>query len=114
MSLTITLPDEIATKLQAHAEIQQKSVDDIVVNILGSALDDAASSGALEAVVLRIQSHPSDPSHIHPATQDLGELLKDVEREEPLDVAAWQSDWSKVEEEMKAITRANDIVEGRV
>lgn len=113
MPLTITLPDELAIKLQAQADVQQRRIDDVAVSILDSVLESEQHDSELEALVLRMQSRPSDPSSIHPATQELAELLANVEHEEPIDVEAWKKDWAKAEAELKAITHANDVAEGR-
>jgi hypothetical protein len=113
MSVTITLPDEIAQSLQAKAKAQQVSLDTLVTNLLTDALDAEAEDDELEALVARIKATPPNPASIRPATGSLIEALKNAPEDPDFDLEAWNREWAKIEAEIKAINRADDIAEGR-
>ena len=116
MPITITLPDELAAKLQAKAETQQLAPEELILNILSNTLEleeESAYYPTLEEVVSKIKATPPNPAHIHPATESLAELLQNSPDDPTFDLEAWNREWARVEAEMKAITRANDIAEGR-
>ena len=113
MSVTITLPDEIAQSLQAKAKAQQVSLDTLVTNLLTDALDAEAEDDELEALVVRIKATPPNPASIRPATGSLVEALKNAPEDPDFDLEAWNREWAKIEAEIKAINRADDIAEGR-
>jgi hypothetical protein len=113
MSVTITLPDEIAQSLQAKAKAQRVSLDTLVTNLLTDALDAESKDDELEALVARIKTTPPNPASIRPATGSLIEALKNAPEDPDFDVEAWNREWAKIEAEIKAINRADDIAEGR-
>jgi cell pole-organizing protein PopZ len=76
----------------------------------GAEADDAPT---LEEVVAQIKATPPNPAAIHPATASLADLLLDAPEDPDFDLERWTQQWAAVEAEMKAITRANDIAEGR-
>lgn len=117
MTMTITLPDQLAVKLQAEARQQHLSPDELALNILADALkleDEADEYPTLEEVVAKIKATPPNPANIHPATQSLADLLRDAPHDPDFDLETWNREWAKVEAEMKAITRADNIAEGRI
>ena len=67
----------------------------------------------LHELVTAIQATSSNPALIRAATANLAELLHAAPDDSSFDLQSWQRQWSAVEAEMKAITRANDIAEGR-
>ena len=64
-------------------------------------------------LVTAIQTTPPNPTLIRPATANLAELLSAAPDDSSFDLQGWQRQWSALEAEMKALTRANDISEGR-
>lgn len=70
------------------------------------------------ALIARIQSLPPNPENIRPAQGSLEEYLAaSIASENPneeFDLKEWQRNWDAVEAEMKAVTKANDIAEGRM
>lgn len=113
MTITITLPDELAQDLQHRAEEKEVSLDELVINLLVSALvNEPEDYPSLEEVVTRIKASPPNPANIHPATASLAELLLNAPEDPDFDLETWKREWANVEAEMKAIERANDITEG--
>jgi hypothetical protein len=66
-----------------------------------------------EEVVARIQSTPPNPGAVRRPSADLGRLLESSPLEPSFDLNAWQRQWAAVEAELKAITDANNVAEGR-
>jgi len=54
-----------------------------------------------------------NPAIFHPATQSLADKLADSPVDPTFDAQGWNREWAQVEAEMKAITRANNVAEGR-
>ena len=132
MTLTITLPEKMAERIQRKAEESHLSAEEIAVDLLQGALDDEATLQAEpsngyrpisepdddfptpEEVVAKIKAlGPTDPRYIRPATGSLAEALRSIPHDPDFDFATWERQWAEIEAEMKAITRANDIAEGR-
>ncbi len=114
MPATITLPDELASKLEAWANSLHQALDKLVIDIVADALEEEPDAfPTLEEVVAKIKATPPDPTSFHPATGSLAEALADSPLEPSFDEEEWHREWAKVEAEMKAMTRANDIAEGR-
>ena len=123
MTLTLTIPDDLATQLQCNAQARRQSVEDYAFALLGRALStnlspNGASWPTPEEVVARIRSRPPNPEMIRPAMGSLAEYLAaSIAAEDPneeFDQEAWQRQWDAIEAEMKAIERANDISEGLI
>jgi hypothetical protein len=114
MTITITLPDELARDLQYRAEEKKISLDTLVVDLLNSALaDEFEAYPTLEEVVARIKATPPNPASIRQATGSLAEALQNAPEDPDFNLEIWTQQWDAVEAEIKAITRANDIAEGR-
>lgn len=67
----------------------------------------------LRELVTAIQATSPNPSLVRPATANLAELLQAAPDDSSFDLQSWQRQWSAVEAEMKAMTRTNDVAEGR-
>jgi plasmid stability protein len=113
MSITITLPHEIGAQLERRASAQRLSVERLALDILSDALEAEESFPTPEEVVAKIRATPPNPRGIRPAAGSLAEALRDAPDDPDFDLASWRREWAVVEAEMKAITRANDIAEGR-
>lgn len=122
MAIAITLPDVLAAKLETAAQAQQRSAEEVAVELLGRALDAEPEPPdyippTLEGVVTRIRATPPNPEMVRPPSGSLGEYLAASiaaeDPHEPFDEAEWKRQWAAVEAEMKAMTRANDLAEGR-
>lgn len=115
MTITVTLPDELARDLQSRAEEKSISLDALVADLLTIALvNEVEAYPTLEEVVARIKATPPNPASIRPATGSLAEALQNAPDDPNFDLETWTQQWAAVEAEMKAITRANDIAEGQV
>jgi plasmid stability protein len=112
MAITITLEDDLFAELKDRAKKQQLSVEQLVIRILTEAMTGSEPVTPQEAVA-RVQVTPVNPAQLRAATADLGDLLHAAPSDPCFDLESWKRQWSDVEAEMKAITRANDIAEGR-
>jgi plasmid stability protein len=108
----ITLADELVAGLKDRAQRQRLSVEQLAIGILTQALEEPQVPTPLE-LVERIQATPRDPSQIIPARSNLADALRSTSGDSALDLEAWKQEWAAVEGEMKAVTRANDVAEGR-
>ena len=111
--MTITLPDDIAVQLQRKADAQHLSVEKVALDILETVLETEADFPTPEAVVAKIKATPPNPQSIRSARDSLAEALRHVPNDPDFNLAKWNQEWAAVEAEMKAITHANDIAEGR-
>ena len=111
MAITITLEDELVAGLENRAKQQQLSVEQFAISLLTEAIE-SESDTPLE-VVARIRATAPNPSQFRPATADLADVLRAAPGDPCFDLENWNRQWSVIEAEMKAITRANDIAEGR-
>jgi hypothetical protein len=70
-------------------------------------------ASTLEEIVERIRATAPNPSSIRPATANLADLLQTSAEAPGFDLPEWDRQWSAVERELAALTRANDLAEGR-
>ena len=113
MTVTIMMPDEMETQLQRQAEKEHMSLEEFILELLARALEMEKQFPSPEEVVDRIQATPANPHSFRPASGSLAEALRQAPHDPDFDLAAWNREWAMVEAEMKAITRANTIAEGR-
>jgi plasmid stability protein len=112
MAITITLEDALVAALKDRAKQQQLSVEQLVRRILTEAMAGSEPVSPREAVA-QIQATPPNPAQVRPATADLADLLRAAPGDPCFDRENWKRQWSVVAAEMKAITRANAVAEGR-
>ena len=112
MAITITLEDDLVAELTDRAKRQQLSVEQLAVRILTEATAGSEPVTPREAVA-RIQATPPNPAQVRPGTANLADLLNGAPGDPCFDLESWKRQWSVVQAEMKAITRANDVAEGR-
>jgi plasmid stability protein len=114
MSVTITLTDPLAEQLRIRAKRQHLQVEELVFTILKNALQPANQNVLTpEEVVAKIKATPPTPKNIRPATGSLLEALRNAPDYPDFDLETWEKEWADVEREMKAVTRANALAEGR-
>jgi hypothetical protein len=110
MGITITLPRPLEVALKDAAKARDSSVEEIALEILGNAIraDMAPSS---EDVIAEIRALPAVAA---PASNgSLADALRDAPEDPEFELEAWRRLWAVVEAEMKALSRANDLAEGR-
>jgi hypothetical protein len=112
MPITIKLDDNLVSGLAEKAKEQQLTVEHLAIRILTEAVRELESV-TVQEVVAKVRAMAPNPGQIRPATANLADLLSSADEEPDLDLEAWNRQWSAVEAEMKGITRANDIAEGR-
>ena len=113
MAVIITVPDNLEAQLERTATAQELSVEQVALNILSDALEIQGAFPTPEEVVATIKALAPNPHNIRPARGSLAEALRNAPDDPTFDLARWEQEWAGVEAEMKAITRANDIAEGR-
>ncbi len=114
MSITIVLPDDLTQRLQAQAVSQRLSLNELVVEILTRVFDHKQDTyPTLEKVVAEIKSMESNPANFCPATQSLADLLVNSPDDPSFDLKEWNREWAIAEAEIRAITQASDLAEGR-
>ena len=129
MSLTVTLSENIAERLQAHADEFHLPLDALVEKLLVDALAVVEVNGfhaptynddlsSLEEIVAMIKATPPNPNAIHPATKTAAELMAELEANPPeksdITPEEWDRLWAGFEQGLKAADRADDIAEGRI
>jgi plasmid stability protein len=112
MATTITLPDTLETELQQRARVQQRSVEDIALEILHEAFAETTLPG-LDAVVAKIKSTGPNQHNIRSAQGSLADVLRRTHSTQDFDLDQWNKEWAAVEAEMRAVEQADDIAEGR-
>jgi predicted CopG family antitoxin len=114
VSVTITIPDDLAGRLQALAQVHNQSVDDLILSLLEASASEEAFPTP-EEVVARIRATPPNPNNLRPPVGSLAEYLaRPVPPDPNFNLEEWQREWDAVEAEMKAADRADDIAEGRL
>jgi hypothetical protein len=66
-----------------------------------------------EEAVDFIRTTPANPTQIRPATVNLADVLQAAPSDPTFNWENWQRQWSEVDAELKSLTRANDVAEGR-
>lgn len=122
MSVTIDFPENVLTRLKRKAAREKQSIEEVTVHLVDRALDEDAATEQVDAELLalveRIKATPRNPAMIRPAVGSLAEYLaeslaREAAEPEGFDQAEWDRAWDAIEQEMKEVTRANDIAEGR-
>jgi hypothetical protein len=114
MSATITLPDNLMQRLQEEADSRQLSLDKLVATILDNTLASRHNDQLrLQEIVAEIKALEPSQDSFHPATQSLADLLANAPDDPSFDLEEWNREWARAEAEIKAITRANTLAEGR-
>ena len=114
MRVMINMPHEIENKLQQKAERAQLSLEQVVLEILAEALEEEVIFPSPKEVVAKIKATPPGKHSLRPATGSLAELLRHTPVDLDFDLDEWNRAWRLVAAEQSAMTRANDIAEGRV
>lgn len=114
MTLQISLPEELAGELSRQAASQERTAQEIVIDLLNRALGLDEYLETPEEVVARIKALPKNPYALHPAQGSLADALSRTVTNEDFDLDAWEREWSAVEAEMREMTILDDIREGRL
>lgn len=125
MTMTITLPEFLAARLQREAQARQRSAEELAVELLDEALEikqeaDGGFHITPEEVVAKIKALPPNPANQFEMKSLMAGLADYLEKSiasedpnEPFDQEEWQRQWDAIESEMKAVSRANSFAEGR-
>ena|GEM_PF-1424584 len=121
MTVTVTLSENIAERLQAQAAEFHLSLDALVEKLLADALPVYETNGfhapaddddlpSLEEVVAMIKATPPNPDAIHPATKTVAQLIAELEANPPkksdITPEEWDRLWAEFEQELKVADRA--------
>lgn len=110
MSVTITLPRNLEAELKSAADARKSSIEELVIALLDKAIQ-AYLAPSPEEIVTEIRA--VRPATVRAANGSLAEALSSAPEDPDFDLEAWRRGWSAVEAEMKVLTRANDLAEGR-
>jgi hypothetical protein len=112
LTISITLNDELVAGLEPNAKQRQLSVEQLAIKIL---MDAVTGSRGLtpEEVVAKIQARRSQPISARTPSANLANLLGDSEIDPNFDQQKWRREWAAMEAEMKEMTKANNMAEGR-
>jgi hypothetical protein len=131
MSLTITLPEPLATRLQDYAATSQRSADEVAATLLAEALPPpivldlaaGATEDSLLRLVERIQATPPNPRNVFSEEELRAKraglrryLEASVAAEDPneqFDEQEWNRQWDAVEADMKARDLADQLANER-
>ena len=112
MTTTIALPGELESRLRQEANEKHLSLEEFTLGILTESLDMDSEFPTLDEVVARIKAMPPGRHGLSPASGTMAEALRSGPTDPEFDLGRWQSDWARVEAEMRALTRQNDINAG--
>ncbi len=110
MSVTITLPRNLEAELKSAAQARKSSIEELVLALLGNALKTILAP-LPEDVVAEIRA--AGPATAPLANGSLAEALRSAPEDPDFELETWRREWSAVEAEMTAVSRANDLAEGR-
>ena len=113
MTVTITLPQNLEAQLKRKARIQKSSIEEMVLEILDSALAADNTPPSLEDVVAKIQALPPKTDNLRPASGSLASALRQAPTDPEFNLQEWKKEWAEAETEMRQITNNNSIAEGR-
>ena len=112
MTLTITLPNEIVTRLEHKAHEQHRSVEAVALDLLARALQGEEAYPTPEQVVAKMKATAPNLSNIRPPSGSLADALRHAPTDPEFNLEEWEQAWALVEAELKSITRANNQAEG--
>lgn len=112
MTMTVTIPEDLAAKVVRRATRQGTAPEQLVVDLLEADFD-SGGVATPEEVVAKIKATPPDPAAFVLAQESLIEFLRDALDEPPIDSDAWNQEWAVIEAEMKHRDHLDDIAEGR-
>lgn len=106
MTLTLSVPKSLAQDLQRKANEQQRSVEEVALDLLAQAIDEDNHFPTPEEVVARIQALPPDPRNIRPAEGSLADALRNAPHDPNFNLEEWEQEWAIAEAEIRAMNRA--------
>jgi plasmid stability protein len=112
MAITIKLDDDLIAGLANRAKKQRVSVEQLAISILTEAARESEFVTP-EEVVARTQATAPSAPQIRSATANLADVLNSATGDPCFELESWSRQWSSVEADLKAITRANDVAEDR-
>jgi hypothetical protein len=116
MTLQISLPENLVGELNRRAIQQERTAQDIVIDLLSRALgseqDDELEEP--EEVVARIKSMPRNTVIAPPTKEMVAAAQARSVYDKDFDLAQWTAEWQAVEAEMREMTRQDAIREGRL
>ncbi len=110
MSITITLPRNLEAELKSAAKARKSSIEELALALLGNAIKTILSPSP-EDIVAEIRA--AGPATAHLANGSLAEALRSAPEDPEFELETWRREWSTAEAEIKAVSRANDLAEGR-
>ena len=112
MAITITLDDDLVAGLENKAKNQQLSVEQFAIGILKEAVEEPESD-SLQEFIARIRATPPNPSLDQTRHRESGRLADCLTRRSLFRSGELEASVGGRRSRAKAITRANDVAEGR-
>ena len=114
MTMTLTIPEELAARLTTMAEQLGTAPERLAVELLTDDVGEGRFFPALEDVIAEIKASPPDPTAFVPAKESLLEYLRSaVAHEPPIDSEAFDREWARIEADINRRDRVDDSAEGR-
>ena len=104
---TITLPEDVAIRLQQRAAFQHRSVEAVAIDILTDALEIIPETLNDNDLLDRIKRTPSSPQSVRPSQGSLFEALQRIPDDPHFDLQQWDTDWQQVEKELHDMDSAD-------
>lgn len=102
---TITLPEDLASRLQQQAAFQHRSVEAVAIDILADALESTSEALNHSDLIARIKRTPPRPQSVRPSQDSLFEALQRIPDDPHFDLQQWDVDWQQVERELRNMDR---------
>ncbi|MEZ4657984.1 MAG: hypothetical protein R2911_10460 [Caldilineaceae bacterium] len=112
MTLHIELPNTLERKLYREAQRRQRTLEQVVVDILTHAFAEDPTPSVSE-VVARIKAAPPNPAMVTQPQGSLADALRNGPTDTSFDLRAWEAEWERAEKELKRVNLLDDIAEGR-
>ena len=116
MATVITLPDELSERLIPQAAEQHMALDAYVIELLRRLSGQPTPTiyiEPIEAIVARIKALPPVAPANYPGIETPTHALARYVDDAAFDAADWDRQWATVEAEIKTVSRADRLAEGR-
>ena len=114
MALILDLPEQVEQKLYRKAAIQALSPETVALALLREALaSEETDFPSPEDIVKKIKRLPPNPHALRPAQGSLADALHNAPTDPNFDLDEWNKEWRMIETEMRTLTHANELAEGR-
>lgn len=108
MSLTITLPADLALLLSRAASAQDRPAEVVAIDILRATLLQS-DTATIDDVIAFLRAAPPNPANFRPARGSLAEILA-KQRDAEFDHAPWEAEWAQAVAEIAVLSEDNTSI----